>query len=495
MTRRLLYAWLPAWALTRLDRSGAGPRDRPRATVASERGVRRLAAIWPPAPGLYEGQSLAEARAILPTLDVLPADAEADATALADMAQAAMRFTPMAAPDPPDGLWLDLTGCGAPWPDEAGMLAAIAAWLAVPARLALAGTTGAAWALAHAPDGPELRVCPPGGEAKALARLSPALLRLSPRAVAGLRRVGLREVAALARIPRAALTTRYGPELMRRIGQALGREDEPIAWPSPAPVWEERLDFAEPAVTATTFARALEHLSARLCARLDAAGLGGLRFTVRFRRTDGSTAVMAVGTARPMREAARLARLFAMQLDTLDPGLGVETMVLAAGAMERLAVRQALLGHEARAADLAVRADARAVRLGQGRVWRPAPRASHVPERSLARAGVMQQPAWHAPATPRPLRLLARPEPIMAMAPVPDAPPLQFRWQGTLHRVRAASGPERIAAEWWRDAAEPDRLRDYYFVETTDGARCWLFRAGLHGTARLPRWFLHGFFA
>ena len=461
----------------------------------SERGVRRLAAIWPPAPGLHEGQTLAEARAILPDLEVLPAAPEADALALEALAQAATRFTPMAAADPPDGLWLDLTGCAALWPDETAMLRAIAAWLAIPARLALAGTTGAAWALAHAPDGPDLRACPPGGEAKALARLSPALLRIPPRAVAGLRRVGLREVAALARIPRAALTTRYGKEVVRRLGQALGGEEEPIAWPPPAPAWEERLDFAEPATTASTFERALLHLAGRLCERLAAGGLGGLRFSALFRSTDATAARLAVGTARPMRDAARLARLFAMQLDTLDPGLGIETLSLAAEALEKLAPRQALLGHEARAADLAALADSLAVRLGQARLWRPAPRASHVPERSLARTGVMQAPAWPAPATPRPLRLLARPEPIMATAPVPDAPPLQFRWQGTLHRVRAASGPERIAAEWWRDGADPDRLRDYYCVETIDGARCWLFRAGLHGTPRPPRWFLHGFFA
>ncbi len=457
--------------------------------------MRRLAAIWPPAPGLHEGQPLAEARAILPALDALPADPAAEREALEGLAQAAMRFTPMAAADPPDGLWLDLTGCAALWPDEAAMLAAIAAWLAIPARLALAGTAGTAWALAHAPDGPERCICSPGGEAMALARLSPALLRLSPCVVAGLRRVGLREVAILARIPRAALTARYGAEVVRRLGQALGWEEEAIAWPPPASSWEERLDFAEPAATAPAFEHALELLAGRLCARLAAASLGGLRFTATFRRTDGSTVPLAVGTARPMRDAPRLARLFAMQLDGLDPGLGIETIRFVAEAMENLTPHQALLGHGTRAADLAALADSLTVRLGRGRLWRPAPRASHVPERSLGQAPPIEVSSWQAPATPRPLRLLARPQPVLVMAPVPDSPPLHFRWQGRLHLVRAASGPERIAAEWWRDGAAPDRLRDYYRIETTDGTRCWLFRAGLHGAARPPRWFLHGFFA
>jgi len=81
-----------------------------------------------------------------------------------------------------------------------------------------------------------------------------------------------------------------------------------------------------------------------------------------------------------------------------------------------------------------------------------------------------------------------------------------------VHRVRAATGPERIAAEWWKNKKqdltvrlESDLIRDYYQVEDADGAKFWVFRAGLHGGERqrsasdqalsAPRWFLHGLFA
>ncbi len=102
-------------------------------------------------------------------------------------------------------------------------------------------------------------------------------------------------------------------------------------------------------------------------------------------------------------------------------------------------------------------------------------------------------------ARARPVRLLRRPEAIEATALVPDDPPVQFRWRGLAHRVRRAEGPERIANEWWRapaseDEDEADLIRDYYRVETADGRRFWIFRAGLHGGARPPRWYLHGFF-
>jgi protein ImuB len=108
----------------------------------------------------------------------------------------------------------------------------------------------------------------------------------------------------------------------------------------------------------------------------------------------------------------------------------------------------------------------------------------------------MTEIAWPAQLPDRPLRLFTPPEPIEATAPVPDDPPLLFRWRGRVHRIRAATGPERIAAEWWRRTPDPTRplhdfIRDYYRVEDQQGGRFWVFRIGLVGA---PRWFVHGIF-
>ncbi len=94
----------------------------------------------------------------------------------------------------------------------------------------------------------------------------------------------------------------------------------------------------------------------------------------------------------------------------------------------------------------------------------------------------------------RPLRLLDYPEPAEAVAEVPDGPPLRFRWRRVTHLVLRAEGPERIAAPWWReDGLSP--TRDYFRVETVEGHRFWLFRAGLYGTGpNLPAWYVHGQF-
>ena len=93
------------------------------------------------------------------------------------------------------------------------------------------------------------------------------------------------------------------------------------------------------------------------------------------------------------------------------------------------------------------------------------------------------------------MRLFARPELIIAIAAVPDGPPLRFRWRRALHEVAFAEGPERIAMEWWRQQT-PQPTRDYYRVEDSKGRRFWLYRDGLYGRETdSPRWFLHGLFA
>ena len=100
------------------------------------------------------------------------------------------------------------------------------------------------------------------------------------------------------------------------------------------------------------------------------------------------------------------------------------------------------------------------------------------------------------PYLPRPVRLLDPPQPVDAMALLPDQPPVAFTWRRVRHRVRRADGPERIAGEWWKRAGEMRSVRDYFRVEDEEGRRFWLFRRGDGEDAATGdlRWFLHGFF-
>ncbi len=510
---------MPNWPITRLTRrnAAASPADETAAVITAEtvRGLRRVAAAGPAAAarGLRSGQALTDARALCPDLVAVEADAAADLAALAVLAGWCERYTPMAAPDPPDGLWLDVTGAAHLFGGEQALADDLADRLAragIPCRIAIAGTPGAAWALARSLLGQDRAVLGPGRERTSLAGLPVAALRLDPRCVAGLRRIGLRTVGELARVPRAELTARFGEAPVRQMDQAFGAAPEAIAWPHPAAPWVERLAFAEPIGTPEDLARALGLLATRLCARLEAERAGAHRIVARFFRVDDITERCAVATALPVRDAAYLTRLLTERLDTVDPGFGVEVMTLTAETVAPLRPTMRSLGEIGAepTARLATTVDTLVNRLGQERVWRPVPQASHVPERAVRRTcpldpadAAAERRDWAVDdpdAAPRPVRLLRRPEPIEATAPVPDDPPVLFRWRGVLHRVRAATGPERISAEWWRtqgaeDAADDtDRVRDYYRVEDEHGARFWIFRRGLSGASD---WFLHGLFA
>ena len=472
--------------------------------METARGARVLTVVGPDAAalGVREGQSLAHARAIHPGLTVVEADPAADARALEGLTDWCLRYTPLVATDR-DGLWLDIAGCAHLHGGEPALLDDLAGRLArcgIGCRLAVAGATGAAWALARSPMGRDRHVTPPGGERAALRDLPVAGLRLDPRVVAGLRRLGLRTIGELAKLPRGEVTARFGAQPALRLDQAFGRAEEAILWRHPCPSWSERLDFAEPIGAPDDLARALDMLTQRLCARLAEQGQGGHRFVARFFRVDASAQAVAVVTGLPTRDAAYLGKLLREKLDGVDPGFGVETVLLDAEETAALSAPQMRLADLASSDATARVTDVIANRIGHDLVWRMAPHASHVPERAVTRAPALGAgPAWTGTALPRPIRLLRNPEPIAVTSLLPDEPPATFRWRGVMHTVRAATGPERIAAEWWRGAAaeheDSGRLRDYYQVEDAHGARFWVFRAGLHGRGRMPLWYMHGLFA
>jgi protein ImuB len=517
---RILSVWSPNWPIATWRRRnvsgspdsaapGLDPANPPFALITTDRGVRRLYAVDAAAAalGLFAGQKATDAMALVPELVTDEADPEGDAAALAGLALWCVRFSPAVAVDPPDGLLIDITGVAHLWGGEAAMLDDLLDRLArhgIPAHGAIAGSAGAAWALARCGEGRD--VAPPGAEAEWLAPLPVTGLRLAPEAAAQLLRLGLARIGQLAALPRDQLARRFGAAVLTRLDQALVRAEEALVFRRPATPWFTRLAFADPISAPEDLARACRDIAGRLCARLTAEGQGAARFELAFHRLDGRAHRLAVGLSLPGRSPDAIARLFAPMLETVDPGFGIEVVTLAAERVEPLAERQIGLaqiglqsiGEIAREDCVAPLVDRLANRLGEDRVWRAGAYPSHIPERTVVRQAPLAAPAaetWD-PRRPRPVRLFARPEPIEAViAMLPDDPPNAFRWRGQTRRVRRAEGPERLAEEWWRrppGETEPAHVRDYYRVEDDTGARYWLFRAGLYGGDEHPKWWLHG---
>ena len=455
-----------------------------------------LAAVCPAARalGLEPGMPLTKARILVSGLDVRPADPEGDAVWLARLGLfAARRWTPRAALSGLDGLWLDLTGVAHLFGGERRICERILAFLkrlGFTARIAVAGTTGAAHALARFGRNP-LTLCPVGHEADAIAAMPLAALRLDDETLSRASRLGLERVGELIAMPRAPLQRRFGPEPLTRLDQALGRASEPFDPIVPEEPPAVLLSFLEPIATAEAIAEAAAEGLRRLTILLAEAGLGLRRLALLCDRVDNIEQYVMVSTARATRDGTHLHKLICAKIEKIDPGFGIERLRLVASRVEPLApqpITGAMAG-DTPAPDLALLIDRLAVRLGARRLHRLTALESDLPERSVARAGPLAQVAdW--PQWPRPVRLLHPAEPVdQVMALLPDGAPRRFSWRGKAYRVTAADGPERLYGEWWRHAKERDAVRDYFQVEDEEGARFWLYRA------EDLSWHLHGLFA
>ena len=508
--------------------------------VASDRGrqIIRAANAAALAQGLGPGLALADARAAVPDVVVAAFDPDGDAACLDWLARGATRWSPLVRACPPHGLIIDITGCAHLFGGEASLVADAVTRLArlgFSAQPALAATPAAAMALARF-----------GGER--VGDLPLAALSDLDSVQTALRRAGLKRVGEVARLPRAALASRFGEALVAALDQLLETAPQPLDALLPAaPVVVQRR-FAQPVASHDAVRAALEKLLLAANVKLTALGQGGRRFALALYRADGHVAELALDTAAPQRDPAVLLRLFDERIaalnDPLDPGFGYDLLRLAVPDTAPLGETQLGLDGGALAeTQLTQLVDRLAARLGRGRLRRLARADSHIPEqasfellldqtdslplagrardaRSAARGGggssrddgCDPHPAALRASRPspqgggnglvpgeppaRPIRLFDPPQPIDVMAEVPDGPPRRFRWRGRVHDVTAHEGPERIAAQWWRRKDGAGLTRDYWRVEAADGRRYWLFRHGLYERETdSPRWYVHGLFA
>ena len=452
--------------------------------------------------GLRVGMPATKAQALVQGLVIQDADPIADGEALDRLAfWMRQRFAPIVAADPLDGIVIDSTGADHLHGGEAATLAILVEKLAsvgLRARAAIADTWGAAHALARFDARPGF-VSDPGNAARDVARLSIAALRLASDMVRDLHVLGFDRVGDVLAQPRAPLALRFGPELGRRLDQATGRLAEPIEPIRREALIEVRRAFAEPIGAAQTLERYIGKLAIQLCYALEGRGLGARRLDLICQRVDSRAQAVRVGTGLPLRDVKRMTRLLCDKIETIDPGFGIEVMTLTATVTEPLAPKQASSSLiDQPEPDVSGLIDLLANRVGEKNLYRAAPVASDVPERTVRHIPAL------APDTgaewpgrwPRPSRLLTQPEAIETVALLPDYPPASFTWRGMRRRVKRADGPERVFGEWWKRDPELTAVRDYFRLEDDAGERYWVYRAGdgedpLTGS---QRWFLHGIF-
>ncbi|HXL65558.1 MAG TPA: DUF6504 family protein [Xanthobacteraceae bacterium] len=533
---RIVSVWLPRWPILRfLATQTKTPSvkpvdpDRPFVLIGSGGKGPRIAALNEAAEavGLVLGEPLADARAKAGELQLHAVDSATDATALRRLALWATRYTPTASPwsaaNGADGFFLDIEGAAHLFGGEEALLADLSARLeknfGLPARIAIADTSGTAWALArfHA-----ARNCilPGGREAEALLPLPVEALRLSPETCATLRRLGFKTVGALLDKPRAPFAARFPAELLCRIDQALGRIEEPLVPIIAPPVYHSLRYLIEPIITQEAVIALTRRLMQTLTHVLTRDDVGARALRLSLYRVDGAVETIDVGLTLPTRNVSHVTRLLDLKLEAQaamhDAGFGFEAIGLAVTRAEPMPAQQTELDiqnhpevpDEHSIERCAALIDTLRQRLGPHSVRWFTPVPSHIPERAemllpanASNPAKLKTTAGAEPTEekPRPLLLLPQAEPTEVVALIPDGPPRRFRWRGVTYEIAGAEGPERIASEWWRNhnghrSAEP--TRDYYLVEDTGGHRFWLYREGLYEReTAAARWFVQGLFA
>lgn len=446
---------------------------------------------------VYTGTVVADARAIIPSLQVFDDDENLPAKLLKGFAEWFIRYTPVVAIDMPDGLILDVTGCTHLWGGESRYLTDINKRLnqfGYVVRTAMADTIGAAWAVAR--YGQCKPIIENGQHKTALLSLPPAALRISNENIERLEKLGLRQIGSFINMPRTALRRRFGDELLLRLDQSMGDAEEFIQPITPVMPYQERLPCLEPIVTAGGIEIALQQLLEKICKRLKQEGKGIRSAIFKGYRIDGKMISIEIGTNKPSINTNHLFKLFQLKIETIEPALGIELFILEAPKVEELMTIQERLWQKNGGLEdnhLAELLDRIGGKFGSQQIHRYLPAEHYWPERSYKTATALNEKPitqWKTDK-PRPLHILAAPEAIEVTAPVPDYPPMSFRYKNILHRVVKADGPERIEPEWW---LKEGKHRDYYVVEDEEGKRYWIFRAGHYDVEKTYQWYVHGFF-
>lgn len=500
MQRRFISIWFCNLATDWMVRRNPALKDIPFVLVAPDHGKMKVtvANTLAQQEGIFKGMSLADARTINHTLQHFNDEPNREIKLLTGLAEWFIRFTPSVAIDNSDGLLLDVTGCAHLWGNEKKYLTDMHNRLqhfGYNHKFGMADTIGTAWAVAR--FGKDSCIVESGQHATALLPLPAIALRLETGITERLQKLGLGQIKSFVQMPRTALRRRFGKELLQRLDQATGAEEETIQSVIPVELFYERLPCMEPITTRKGIEIALERLLYALCNRFVKEEKGLRKAILKCYRVDGKIEMIEIGTNHPSCNSKHLYKLFEHKIDTITPALGIELFVLEAPIVEDLSAVQEKFFASNNGLDnigLAELLDRIGGKIGVQNIHRYVPDAHYWPERSFKETSNIHEKIttdWKLDK-PRPLQLLKQPAAIEVTAPVPDYPPMNFRYKGKLHNIKKADGPERIEQEWW---LQDGQHRDYYCVEDEEGCRYWLFRLGHYDVGKTYGWFLHGFFA
>ncbi|MGI9440908.1 MAG: Y-family DNA polymerase [Rubripirellula sp.] len=284
-----------------------------------------------------------------------------------------------------ESLLCDTSGVSHLFGDESGLLVAVEAMLAarhVQARMAIADSVAASWALAHEAtmkplgvlrEGPRQLPCggqspellrktnlaeklegserSPGGNkdmacsskrvfyggliirgdegtARAIEELPVQSLRLATDTVSTLARLGVVSVSQLLSLPRSGLATRLGPELVRRLEQVQSEVDEPLKVHQAEAEYSVTLALEYPTTDLEILTDRIKRLGSQLTSQLMVQQRGVLRLRCCMELSGAKKMRLDVGLFAPTVDADHLSGLVVNQLESVRIQEKVERLSL-----------------------------------------------------------------------------------------------------------------------------------------------------------------------
>ncbi|MEJ8568389.1 Y-family DNA polymerase [Elongatibacter sediminis] len=438
--------------------------------------------------GVRPGMPAAAAQGILDTLQVLPRDLRREYEALQGLAAWCYQYSSQVSlpagtdratrdgkplrggMDARRALWLEAAASERLFgpPEELGpRLERELGRLGYHARAGSAPTPEAAWLAA----GEALHLDSSGAIRTRLGALPLDRLHVEPTQIRAMESMGFRTLRDLLRLPRKAVTRRFGPATAATLDRVLGLCPDPRpAW-HPPETFDRRLELPAEINATQALAFPLKRLLEELCGVLRGGDTAVQALDIALRHEDHDDTRLRVGTQSPTQDAERLLRLTRERLERLRLPQAVREIRLQATNLLPLAAGQHSLFRDSPAEqrqDIERLAERLQARLGRDAVSGVTGIEDHRPEYSW-RPRALDEHSETTALAHRPSWLLHKPR------------------RCDIAHYRILAGPERIESGWWDGR---DCRRDYFVVRDAEGSTLWAF----HEYKPCRGWFVHGVF-
>lgn len=435
------------------------------------------------AAGIEIGSIASSAHAISNNLKCIDRNEEKETQALRQLAHWAYQFTPNVAVREPHCLLLDITGCLTLFTGLTNLKKQIIEKLTPLGYSAVIGinlTPLAALMSAEAGIKDNVEKNP----TEVLNQVSIDYLRIAPKVIGQLQRMGIQTLEALFKLPSAGLNRRFGSDLDRYLSKLKGLIPDPQTFVPQKASFHSELNFMADISNLQSLVFPIKRLIGEFCGFMQNRQLHAHSFSIELTHRSHPAKEITVELAKPDNDQNMFLALTQLQLDRIHDMPEVDSLALRSTQFCPAKTNTDPLFPEDPGCTFEVREQDKnsayllnilTARFGPDSCFCLALGNDHRPEKNWQTIHVKNTPSQAINQdliAARPLFLLNQPKKLH---------------RHTARSLKQIQGPERICFGWWD---ENGFSRDYYICQHRNGAIYWVFYQGYDS-----EWYLHGLFS